>query len=125
MRFERFEKPPFSQEGDELEKGEGLEELEKMIREYGYFSLFEIVKNKVIFVNKQANVPPEFKEKLELRKESPLGLFVKEAGVPNAEKLEELKELGGMKFETWPREHGRSAILERRISTTKVIFFAM
>lgn len=91
----------------ETETSEKTLELEKTMEERGHFSLFERVKNKVIFVNEKANIPPELKEKLELGKESPLGLFVKMAEPIKA------KELSEINLETWPKEHARSAILGR------------
>jgi len=100
------------------EKAEITEkELERAMEEHGYFSLFERVKNKVIFANENANIPLELKEKLELGKESSLGLFLKTAEPIRA------KELGERNLETWPREHGRSAILERMMIHDKGHFF--
>lgn len=109
QKLEILEKGPERSAPEILkEKAEiAKKELEKVMEEHKQFSLFERVKNKVIFVNEKANIPPELKEKLELGKESSLGLFLKTAEPIRA------KELGERNLETWPREHGRSAILER------------
>lgn len=104
------------QEVEALEKTP-KKELEKAMEEHGYFSLFERVKNEVIFVNEKANIPLELKEKLELGKESSMGLFLKTAEPIWA------KELGERNLETWPKEHGRSAILERMMIYDKGHFY--
>lgn len=67
MPFEKFEmKKP------EIPAGKGREVSEEL---YDWLLLFEKVKNKVAFVNKEVYTPL----KLEKGKESPLGLFAKSA----------------------------------------------
>lgn len=121
MPFEqqKFEKPPEKPAFEILKERAEIakKELEKEMKEHRYFSLFERVKNKVIFVNEKANIPPELKEKLELGKESSLGLFLKTAEPIRAKELDERN------LETWPKEHGRSAILKRMMIHDKGHFY--
>lgn len=97
MPFEKFElKRP------EIPAGKGREVAENLQE---WLLLFEKVKNKVAFVNKEVYTPL----KLEEGKESPLGLFAKSA-IPELFQ----RKPGEQRLETWPR-HERSAILGRVI----------
>lgn len=86
----------------EISTGRGRE-LTEALQEW--LLLFEKVKNKVVFVNKEVYLPL----KLEEGKETPLGLFVKSA-LP--ERFDE--KTGEKRLEVWP-EHRRSAFLGRVI----------
>jgi hypothetical protein len=101
MPFEKFEiKKP------EIPIGKGREVAENL---HDWLLLFEKVKNKVAFVNKEVYTPL----KLEKGKENPLGLFPKSA-IPELFQ----RKPGEQRLETWPR-HERSAILGRAIFKDK------